>query len=77
MVEDLVHQAGRPRPVCVVARDADASLNGVVQDLHALGAPVLRFDLASFPERVTLAAQLAGGRIVGGAPSAGRRQGRP
>lgn len=73
VVEDLVHQAGRPRPVCVVARDAGASLNGVVQDLHALGAPVLRFDLASFPERVTLAAQLAGGRIVGTLEADGRR----
>ncbi|MFH8751846.1 MvdC/MvdD family ATP grasp protein [Streptomyces rimosus] len=73
VVDDLVRQAGRPRPVCVVASDADASLNGVVQELHALGAPVLRFDLASFPERVTLAAQLAGGRIVGTLEADGRR----
>ncbi|MFH8591601.1 MvdC/MvdD family ATP grasp protein [Streptomyces rimosus] len=73
VVEHLVRQAGRPRPVCVVARDTDASLNGVVQELHALDAPVLRFDLASFPERVTLAAQLAGGRIVGTLAVDGRR----
>ncbi|MEU7228904.1 MvdC/MvdD family ATP grasp protein [Streptomyces chrestomyceticus] len=73
VVDHLVAQAGRPRPVCVVARDEDASLNGVVQELHALGAPVIRFDLASFPDRVTLAAQLAGGRIVGTLEADGRR----
>ncbi|WP_050502483.1 MvdC/MvdD family ATP grasp protein [Streptomyces monomycini] len=73
VVDHLVAQAGRPRPVCVVARDDDASLNHVVQDLYALGAPVIRFDLASFPDRVTLAAQLAGGHIVGTLEADGRR----
>ncbi|MEU7205454.1 MvdC/MvdD family ATP grasp protein [Streptomyces sp. NPDC045470] len=73
VVDHLVAQAGRPRPVCVVARDDDASLNGVVQELHALGAPVIRFDVGSFPGRVTLAAQLAGGHIVGTLEADGRR----
>ncbi|MFF3272751.1 MvdC/MvdD family ATP grasp protein [Streptomyces chrestomyceticus] len=72
MVNDLVAQAGRPLPVCVIARYDDASLTGVIQKLHALGAPVLRFDLGGFPERVRLAAWFEEGRVTGTLETDGR-----
>ncbi|MEU4206026.1 MvdC/MvdD family ATP grasp protein [Streptomyces sp. NPDC026294] len=73
VVDHCVAQAGCARPVCVVARDDDASLNGVIEELHTRRAPVIRFDLANFPGRITLAAQLADGRIVGTLEADGRR----
>lgn len=56
---------GRPRPVCVVTTDGDPTADTVVQALHRLHVPVLRFDLADFPQRVQLDARFTDGRWAG------------
>lgn len=48
--------AARTGPVLVVAEELDAAADMVVDHLNRLGAPVVRFDAAAFPQHLTLTA---------------------
>lgn len=58
-------QTGQPRPVCVVTQDINQTADEVVGGLRELDVPVLRFDLADFPDRVWLDATFTGRRWTG------------
>ncbi|MGH3610509.1 MAG: MvdC/MvdD family ATP grasp protein, partial [Pseudonocardiaceae bacterium] len=51
--------------VLVLSEDYDPSVDRVVTTLGKLGVPVFRADLGWFPQRLTLDAELDGGRWVG------------
>ncbi|WP_051847120.1 MvdC/MvdD family ATP grasp protein [Streptomyces sp. NRRL F-5053] len=55
-------QTGRQRPVCVITQDTDIAADRLMLHLTELGTPVLRFDLADFPEHASLEATVARGR---------------
>ncbi|MFE7114486.1 MvdC/MvdD family ATP grasp protein [Streptomyces sp. NPDC057654] len=65
MVDVLTVQAGRPRPVCVVTTQGDLTADRVILHLADREVPVIRFDLADFPDRLRLNAVFDGARWAG------------
>ncbi|WP_416969370.1 MvdC/MvdD family ATP grasp protein [Streptomyces sp. 4F14] len=58
MVTAAFAQTGCARPVCVVTEPTNVTADRIVLALAELDTPVVRFDLADFPERVDLDAVL-------------------
>jgi hypothetical protein len=60
------------RPVCVITTPQDITAKRVEADLEALGADVIRFDLADFPRHVALDATVDGSGWTGSLTAHGR-----
>ncbi|MFF0728399.1 MvdC/MvdD family ATP grasp protein [Streptomyces sp. NPDC004134] len=52
MKQSNLTQIGRARPVCVITTQGDVSADRVILQLNEMNVPVVRFDLADFPQHV-------------------------
>ncbi|MFW6690174.1 MvdC/MvdD family ATP grasp protein [Streptomyces sp. MAR4 CNX-425] len=58
MKQSDLTQTGRARPVCVITTQGDVTADRVILHLAKMNVPVIRFDLADFPQHVQLDATL-------------------